>query len=752
MKVKKNIFTYIIIIVCLLGCLFTCKTYEEEEIEYEYTNVIYSPDINSVTIYLDGQVPVPRSLNREIALMGCDYFEVTFMYQETDTTTKVARGEWMAGRMASVSGVERGVDYGRTSAVLTAGQGSAILFAGKSDKTLMAIGSLYMVNGAAGTTINTDTKSVTFRLAAISASAATAVMSGSTVTGFTPSSFKTSAKSTATFPTDADVTGPNTDIVRSNASPYNVFHTQNDKCFPLFRLECKKNVKATYTFDLYPLNSNSFDAYSNGIFISTPAFGSIIPGLPPVPPNSVPAEIERKQPRYTDPNGTFHQSILMLDEKTVVMLENNNTPNTPFEPVVKFSLYTELTVNGSVFSLVFSIPVYALREFDDNNKKSRWYIRSSYGPSLYDLDDGTQGMGGAVLIGTGEYSEPDSGDYTIRIETPPYKWRYNLLGVGGEDRVFNIDGLIVELMSTDGFKVKEIPYAELVFRIGVQDISGRLPTWAVNSNSWTNPGPSGTPYVFPNDFYGCIEISVEYYHTNKKTYYASFYLLIAAGVHAFYDIPATQIAHIYNWNYPGNPSYSNDGNDNNDAHAAWDTFNGGAIGAFRTASSKFQHVMETNSFQESTIVIIVHNSFNITSDYNVNTADNASRMYFIVAADENNPPVYIGRNRNGSSNLYSLIHNMKNPGLNAYYFGVWPFKENTIVPVNTKSFTVNTGGAYNGPTSTSDDEVRMIRNNNATYPGSGMYNVKVNGATILPTITDNSDPKKPPVYTYPLLH
>jgi hypothetical protein len=836
MKLKNQVFSLIIILVCLV----TCKLSSYEEFPYEYNNEFDNfhgvgfPDGASVTIYLDDDYDYTssyRALTPEFAKESCDYFEVTFFYNKDNDPAHcvVARGEWMLGNMARVNGVQRDVNYGNVEVtynykeiktiitvevpdptaedpnntkeeqreIITyeidsvktpvSGVGSAILFAGKSDKTLLAIGRLTAVNNGngmtAGTTITANTKSVTFTLAAITASAATPVMDGSNnITGFTPSSFKTSAGLSTGLPTHANATTGNT-IVKSEKIFKHSSAVVSDKPFPLFYLgdDSGRNIKATYTFELHSSNDlYNFNAYKNGgIFISTPAFGSVIPGIPPVPLDSVPAEIVKKQPRYTSYNNAgapidfYHESILMLDENTVVMIDNNNTPHAPFEPEVQFSFYTDFTLKGSVFALIFSIPVYALREVDDNGIKSRWYIRSNYGASLYDLDDGgTNGKGGAVLLGMGVYHEPDTGTYRMRIVTPPNKWDYYDKSKP-DDRIFDINGLIVvlETLSEPPMIVKTIPFAELIFKLGKQDKYGRAPRWTGIRDTtlpgdppderypWTFPEPVTPPYRFPDDFYGCIEIKVEYSHDNGQTYYGTFYLLIgtkgdgsANQNHDFSSITKEQIAHIYDWDYSGNPSYNNDGNPNNDRHVAWDDFPN--IASFRTAHEKFRHVMEYNGYQNQTIIIIVHNSFDIVQG-NGNAVAGVPRMYFIMAADDGNtPPVVIGRGGTGA-NLNSVIYQMENPGLNGFYIGTWPFSGSpgSVTIPATKPFTINSAGPYTGQTVANATTLTMFRNNNTSAPGSGMYNFKINGATINTTVTiPPVPPSTEPTYTYPYLY
>jgi len=804
MKTKRS-FTVLIILACFVSCLFTCKHFDGEEAEYEYTDVVYSEDGNSVTIYLDGQVSVPRSLNNGIAKMGCDYFEVTFMYNNSGTGYIVARGEWWAGKMANISGIYRAgtVDYGGVTATPGAGSGSAILFAGKSDKTLMAIGRLTGVDGVGTqasrvTTISASTKSVTFTISAVTAGVK-AVATGATTDGKTPasatgSSFVTNAGNTALDP-DAS----RTTVLLNNR----VFGTNTTVSFPIFKLT-RDETKATYTFALSnPTGDYSIGAYANAIFISTPAFGNSIPGLPPVPPNNVPAEIEKKQPRYTtynsrgEPIDQYHNSVLMLDEKTVVKLTNNNVPNDPFNPAVGFAFFNEDTIDGTVFSLVFSIPVYALQEYESYDSgvgigsKSRWYIRSGYGPSLYDLDDGTSGMGGAVLIGTGDVNKEASGERTIRIPGQelengginglPNKWQYTAT----VDQ-FNIDGLVVQLVGVETNNptvyIENINYNDLTFKIGKGDSNGRHPKWTHDPGlEYTDPPSENTPvpwYIFPQEFFGIIEIIVEYHDNERdKIYQTSFYVLVGNSDHPFQS--NFTIAHLYDINRIYPPTKPTTG-----TFSAWDethcTYRP-SLSDFENANAKFSNLLTiANLIQNRTVIIILHHSFDKISDVTLNSTISAFANFIVIAADDdrdltNNTPQDIIFGRASSARI---IHSGGvSPGLNAWYFGKWPFKgtpndlhwpefpydfAGTIPTTNrTKAFTVNSGGGFwnvggTAPPLPSDwqnptTSWKMLIDSNqqaaAYVPGGGIYNVKVNGAVIRPTVIDSSG-----IPHYPLLH
>jgi hypothetical protein len=746
MNVRKSIFILIIILICLVTCIPFSPPELHEEIEY--TDVVYSEDGKSLTIYLDGQVPVSRSLNREFAMMGCDYFEVTFLYNPDDNPANfmVARGDWMIGRQAGINGVYRtgNVNYGNISAPPPNNQGSAILFAGKSDKTLMAVGRIAMVDGVSGTTINANTKSVTFELDALVAA----------VNDLSSSSFVTNVESTTGAAPDFSITKVNMD---------NIFTTQAADMFPIFKLDPgRTEIKAQYTFRL---NSGNFDDYLNGILVAPPAFTA--PGLPAP---GTPGIIERKQPRYTSGEGRYHESILLLDELTVIKLTNNNSPGVPFVRKVDFSFDTTSTASGTVFSLVFSIPVYALSNIADENGNTskNWYIRSSYGTNLYDLDDGTNGLGGAVLLGTGDVKLPD-GKYQIIIKVPPDKWQYYgpPYSEGGTNRIFNINGLIV-ILATEGDDPVPVGdplnYGTLDFKIGKYY---ELPTWTPGTTpTWTDATPSANPYEFSRYFYGLVEVIVEYRHGSSLTPLTdSFYVLVSnhgvSPVLDFSTLGEDDVIHI--------PLSTRDSQNNLlNTQNVLNFYGTGAGGSMDERTMwDFQTVIEKTPVNTSS-VLVLHNSFNLFQMISItgggnpvdNGAGDGSRLFFILSAKEN---IVIGREpdprtplEEGDEDYYPppppALFGYRNkghiirmfmtyPGLNGFYFGIWPFNENTVINFSTYPYRINTIGMYQyidipAPiTEFRPDYINKMITTGWDIDG-GIYNVKVGpGVTVKPPYT-----------------
>jgi len=425
LKTRKLIFTALAAI--LASLILTCipfgplDNYEDFQLP-EFTNVEYSQDGKSITIYLDGSMPVrqSRAINLKWAQIGYDFFEVAFLYGST-----VARATWETGHAAGVNGVARGVDY--ASAVPAAGQGAAILFVGKkSDKTLLAFGILTGTSDTEGgpTFVGTGTKSVTFTVAALDIGANF---------GAGESSFLTAAQDGSKT---NDVQAGNTEIL-----PVMI----GRQLFPLYRFNrqaiVNQNVNANYTFKVVPdpdtVRNITIDTFRGGILQAGPAT------LVVLAPNGYHLE-----PRYPLGDGGWATSNLLVKDDTTI-IENvygtfNNpgftAPNgiSPFLNPVEFLFRTLAANNGKIFAFSFQVPVYPLTNIDGRRTGAMWYLRPGYDSYLYDLDDGKGGTGGALLIGTGELG--DSLSFNLKVE-PPIKSVYS--PATGYD--FDLEGIKVNL-------------------------------------------------------------------------------------------------------------------------------------------------------------------------------------------------------------------------------------------------------------------------------------------------------------------
>jgi len=354
----------------LAACLLaTCSSFEPDELKDEdqqYTNVEYSEDGTYLTIYLDGSAPVPanRSLNRKLAELGHDFFEVTFVYRSPTNQLTVARASWELGEPAGVSDVYRtaaGVNYYGTNPVgmPALGDGTAVLFCGrKYDKTLLAVGTLSYIDNTpiagASNLITTSTTKVTFALNALTAGV---------VSDLSDSSFQT-----------------------TYTQPDNPLKTLSigGKPFPYYYLPINSPENATYTIGVHsettPYNNYSF--YQPAIIYAGGANAQIIEPKYTLPPDYV--KNERQE-----------GIVLNLGVGAVI---TGLTANTPFTGIVNFSITTAL-VENAICALTFQIPVYAVTTTGPAH--ITWYIRPGYNIYWQELDGNSEVQGGAVLLGIG---------------------------------------------------------------------------------------------------------------------------------------------------------------------------------------------------------------------------------------------------------------------------------------------------------------------------------------------------------------
>jgi len=547
--------------------ILTCTLFVPDEEEYEptYTDVVYSDDGRSVTIFINGTTPVlqneSRALSRDLAMAGHDYFEVAFWHPHTDT---IARASWGMRDAAGISGVYRtsgGIDYrfvsdnsasSGTAVPLTSAQGAAILFVGKkSDKTLLAVGKLVAVDNGSGnipsTMITADTISITFQVDALKSGVVSPVglnfpTTGPNQTAIANSSFMTASKGS----NHHDISAANTDV-RS--------YTIGGLQFPMFKLtQSILEMCGEYTFRIQsdvPPSKAGFDAYTGGIILAQDRLdgkGAVY--------------TENKQPRYPLQGGEFQGYSLRLDDRTVITPINNFMPHAPgpfagepFQNPVRLCFDTSRTENGSAFSLVFWAPVHPLRmpgglavDGSPGPAPGMWVIRPSYDSYALDLDDGRGGTGGAVLISTGEIENPTG--YRIRVEIPPQKFLYgNETLVDGRD--FDIRGLVVRMEYPDGTLIRYIDHDELTFVIGGAE---KIPGSPSNVANWpTSAGYSPYNVVEPggarkgylnNQLYGIQTVLVNFRDpTNGTTHTDAFPIICndSTGNPNWADIPASHI-------------------------------------------------------------------------------------------------------------------------------------------------------------------------------------------------------------------
>ena len=703
---------------------------EEDDDGVTYTNVVYSPDGGSVTLYLEGSVAVPnrqkRALSRELAIAGHDYFEVAFYSQAGAAPDPgndvVARTSWELYKDAQITGI-RGktgpvpVNYFstavweeeeyedpigwtedeppqpitvtriRTIPALNKGintnQGAAILFVGrKTDKTLLGVGKLTHINNGsgdiAGTTISPATISVTFEVAALEC--------GLTSNNSAENSFWTNF-----YGSNVSATNTRRDTI-----------TMNGLTFDIFKLRDLNEGGSNITSGQYHFRTNGadIDDYRRGIILA-PGGGVY----------------ERKQPRYPTANGQFQYFPVVLDDKTVITSSNNlaSEEGNPFRNPLNLMFDTNYTIPGSIFSLAFQIPVCPL--FLDT-KAGTWYIRASYDSYWLDLDPGInitqKGAGGALLFSTGTPSEVSA--YQIRVIAPPYKWLYSYhndvpLHAGNPNgspdptdpggypsdrhpvnRYFNVDGMVVALEEYNngapGNFLRYLDNSELSFEIGMKTILPRRMVEGVNT--------AGDP--LPVTVYSLQTVKVIYFHkASMVNHESAFHIIVDNSDRRFTGIPNSGI--------PPNPALPINQNQTTGFPANTDYFPGSGIPMRNflvinnnaVANNNLQgwlnrrlnYVDNPSAKQVITFVIIFDSTtgppvggihYNFTNSQNMAPFNNSPNLIIMVAGrptgSGNYYPqiqnaVHVGR---GSGSLGEGVFNNETTA-NAFYVGKWPFND-----------------------------------------------------------------------------
>ena len=450
--VKKAVLAAILVLLTL--SFVTCEdlaagiglTQQKEEIEYvdwEYEDM---PDGTSqLTVYLDGTlVPATektgtpkqsRALNLQLAKMSHDYFEAVFTYGTPGASgSTVARASWELGQSAGIAGVYRsvpagsatgvtGIDYRpvATSAANANGLGAAVIFVGrKQTMTLLGVGVLTQINkreingGTVSQFLTTSDRSVTFTVSALTAKlevASSGIIAGA------GSSFLTAAGDTAFTSISAATTPARLTPLGGTEYPLFVLPDYDNGGTAVANtglvggdgvtviipanIPNYKLIPATYTVG----GLSSLGAIAgNGATDLTPAIRLV--DRP---------EVIKREPRYIS-GGQVWYAIAEIDfGATVVDIPggtggygNGSTTGVPGAPLIEtlpINFYLTPPSNG-IFSIVFSIPVYALAgtlgvPADSTNggpPGEIWHITPGYGQNLYNLDNGTD-AGGCVLLG-----------------------------------------------------------------------------------------------------------------------------------------------------------------------------------------------------------------------------------------------------------------------------------------------------------------------------------------------------------------
>ena len=400
---KKLIFTGVSILIAL--ALVTCDlqtpaTQDNGGGGLGITDVVYSQDGKSLTLYLDGGVPASeaRAINRDIAQFYHNLFEVVFVYG-TGPTAVVARANWRYGESAAIRGVYRagnGVSYNRVRVPGSATEGGAVLFVGRdSDKALLAIGKISHVDDEvvnltldgggdpiADLPITVNTRSVTFALSALDIGVATL---GTATDPDIPqydldtSSFLTAAKQdevggsgAGSEPVYTMIDAEYTDIRRASV---------NGNPFPLYYFpRGVASIAANYTID--NVTEDFDDNYKAGVMVASTG------------------RVDRKPPIISVGGVTKRVLDSLVNKSTTITLGNNTGANVVFANPVEFTFSTSAVPEGSkgLFSFWFKVPVYAITTAaaPEGDSSITWNIQPGLGVEY--LDDGTE-IGANILIG-----------------------------------------------------------------------------------------------------------------------------------------------------------------------------------------------------------------------------------------------------------------------------------------------------------------------------------------------------------------
>jgi hypothetical protein len=698
---------FIVLVFALGGCdaFAPPGNFEYDPDDVTYTDVVYSPDGSSVTIYLEGTVAVPnrqrRALSKELAIAGHDFFEVAFYYQDGanpgGANDVVARASWELMKDAQIRGVKGkdtgSVDYSSEAvwdiyinpngvigyeppdytipiigpveeriANLSNGHGAAILFVGrKTDKTLLGVGKLDSttnIDGSAGTlSITPNTKTVTFAVAALEC-------------GLSPTAGLNS------FWTNYHGNAINQTNTERNEIEMGDYH------YYMYELQDKENGGVTSSEYTFRTSTGSFNDYRRGIILAGPG------------------AYEKRQPRYPTPDGQFQYFSVMLDDQTIITSGSNTAPNVgkPFINPVEMTFNTAYTVGGSIFALAFQIPVCPL--YLEDAEGGTWYIRASYDSYWLDLDDAgldgrPRGSGGAIMFRTGKISGFSA--YRIRVVAPPNKYLYsynsngplpypawagnpnsNLTDMSPVNRFFNVNGLVVVLEYAHNSEfIRYLNNTELGFEIGMKAIRPRV---------GNIPGE-----YLPLTVYGLQTVKVIYIEEGIP-HESQFFIIVDNPVREFTGIPLD--------GNPVNPARPPDTNQGTAVYlpANSDVFPGSGIPmrnfivvnqAMRD-SGNLQDYLSTRMGYAKTIctfVIIIDGgnsqnfeiNYTATSDLQPSNPNNTPNLIITLAGratttggiQQLNNSVHLGR---GAGTLANGVYRAGSTA-NSFYFGRWPFND-----------------------------------------------------------------------------
>jgi len=360
---KKLVFSgMVILLVLFLGsCGAGPGGTGSEVVPDTYVDYEFNGKTGELKLYLDGtKVPLSKSnraVNAELALFSHDFFEVVFAYQTAGTTPTytIARATWDIGSSAGVSGVQRGFNYnnlslpGPTAGSYPEAAASIVMVGRKSDRTLLGVGELTHVNGVSGASmINANTTSVTF----------------------------TVEPCKAYIDTDLNITGATKTPTALGGTTYPLYYL----AFP------QAIVGATYLIDV-PNNG--------GVFVKV---GPNL--LDPLEYGT--ARVAKRDPRFIQAGRAFYidsRKVLPVLSITTALAAGTAFPTA----AVGFNIDCSTLEEPGVFSFFIEIPVYGITDAPttlDNSSGTTWWVRTGYGQNLYNLDNGNDGSG-CALVGIG---------------------------------------------------------------------------------------------------------------------------------------------------------------------------------------------------------------------------------------------------------------------------------------------------------------------------------------------------------------
>ena len=698
MKYNMKQLLFIAVTAILSLFLLTCFPGPDDYKDFvlpEFTDVEYSPDGSSVTIYLDGSAPVrsSRALHLKWAQIGYDFFEVTFMSGST-----VARATWETGHAAGVNGVVRGVNY--ASAI--PGANAAILFVGKkSDKTLLAVGRLTHVNNGTGTepgtTVTADTRSVTFSVAALNAGVS-------------------DSPNFSSFKTNALLPGPGGGVVNADNTEVFMLDIGPEFAFPLFRMDRSavggQIINAQYEFGVA---GDNFELYREGIRKKGTAIVKTEGGVY----DRVPRYPVGKNDWVISPTASPHKYL--VDGGTPVTIVNtaNNTavfPNPPPAlPVLQFTIGpTDENMDSKVFAFAFEVPVYPLTNVDSRANGDSWYLRPGYDSYLYDLDDGFKGSGGSILMGTGRFDASISSGLFVR--KPPAKTRYNGADNDGPGSawIFDIRGMDLYLRRGD-IITKLYSLVDPPINAGIPDLyffvqKGGEPLVVIQ------PGDNIEQVLIDHNVEGEVTVYMEYYGYPPVDRHGVAPFILSGGV------------------YVRNPAYQGVGDSPKTGEFQIFYL---PIGSGLDFTIPNKHRFVIVNYQDINLNLIANNVFNdATADDGV-TPNTSFLMVLFASVDlpainlpVSTNPVFIvviagapGVVVGSSSATGGVFINPR--ANNTYYLGVWPFDEVLAVQgmaVQSHPFVINAGGSYSAVTFDADG------NPSAPAYGGGMTDYFIDGA------------------------